>query len=45
MDDTSYFVSRYNSIGLQDDGDCSDTASDVSDLCSNSGHEVYQLGP
>ncbi|XP_027091413.2 probable serine/threonine protein kinase IRE4 isoform X1 [Coffea arabica] len=39
MDDTSYFVSRYNSIGLQDDGDCSDTASDVSDLCSNSGHE------
>lgn len=35
-DDTSYFVSRYNSIGIQDD---ESSASDSSDLQSNSGLE------
>ncbi|KAL2456425.1 serine/threonine-protein kinase pakB-like [Forsythia ovata] len=38
-DDTSYFVSRYNSIGIQDDEISTGSTSDSSDLHSNSGLE------
>ncbi|KAL3505283.1 hypothetical protein ACH5RR_035124 [Cinchona calisaya] len=44
VDDTSYFVSRYNSVGPEDDEDCSDSASDTSELCSNSGPEMDKCG-
>ncbi|CAI9116717.1 OLC1v1017946C3 [Oldenlandia corymbosa var. corymbosa] len=39
IDDTSYFVSRYNSVELGNDGDFSDSISDESDSCSTSGLE------
>lgn len=45
-DDTSYFVSRYSQIpsGLPDEQDCSDSATDTSDLYSNSGLEMDECG-
>ncbi|XP_019072057.1 probable serine/threonine protein kinase IRE4 isoform X2 [Vitis vinifera] len=45
-DDTSYFVSRYSQIpsGLPDEQDCSDSATDSSDLYSNSGLEMDECG-
>lgn len=39
VDDTSYFVSRYTQsfTGVPDDQDSSDSASDTTDMISNSG--------
>ncbi|XP_059279154.1 probable serine/threonine protein kinase IRE4 [Lycium ferocissimum] len=39
VDDTSYFISRYGLSGVLDDEDCNDSASDTSELSSNSGLE------
>lgn len=43
MDDTSYFVSRYNSTGMEIDETSEDSDSDCSELRVNSGLEVNYI--
>ncbi|OVA18675.1 Protein kinase domain [Macleaya cordata] len=45
-DDTSYFTSRYsqNSNGIPEDQNCSDSASETTDSCSNSEQEMDECG-